>query len=200
MNLYSNVSQVVFYESNRFCETFGYRRVSGRWLWICLIFCVSVLIQSVCVCSWCTTVCSWWLLLSWPSSLCAWSSSWRHTCASWRHWSAPDRSVSQWCTKAEQKNCFQYCFTYKVSSLLKYNEYVLSLQLFGWIGEKFKQHTVVFAVLAIMAIQGMTNLQAQWAIIGEFSNLPQEELLDWIQENTRPSEWPCLISSLPSKQ
>ncbi|CAI5661906.1 unnamed protein product [Oreochromis niloticus] len=64
---------------------------------------------------------------------------------------------------------------------------ICSRQLFGWIGEKFKQHTVVFAVLAIMAIQGMTNLQAQWAIIGEFSNLPQEELLDWIQENTRPN-------------
>ncbi|XP_042079889.1 dpy-19-like 1, like [Haplochromis burtoni] len=64
---------------------------------------------------------------------------------------------------------------------------ICSRQLFGWIGEKFKQHTVVFAVLAIMAIQGMTNLQAQWAIIGEFSNLPQEELLDWVQENTRPN-------------
>lgn len=102
--------------------------------------------------------------------------------------------------KTKQRNSFWYCFTYKVSSLHKYNEHVLSLQLFGWIGEKFKQHTVVFAVLAIMAIQGMTNLQAQWAIIGEFSNLPQEELLDWIQENTRPSEWPCLLSSLPSKR
>uniref|UniRef100_A0A3Q0TE32 Dpy-19-like 1, like (H. sapiens) n=1 Tax=Amphilophus citrinellus TaxID=61819 RepID=A0A3Q0TE32_AMPCI len=64
---------------------------------------------------------------------------------------------------------------------------ICSRQLFGWIGEKFKHQTVVFAVMAIMAIQGMTNLQAQWAIIGEFSNLPQEELLDWIQENTRPN-------------
>lgn len=62
------------------------------------------------------------------------------------------------------------------------------LQLFGWIGEKFKHQTVVFAVMAIMAVQGMSNLQAQWTIIGEFSNLPQEELLDWIQGNTRPSE------------
>lgn len=39
-----------------------------------------------------------------------------------------------------------------------------------------------------MAVQGVANLQAQWAIIGEFSNLPQEELLDWILENTEPSE------------
>lgn len=42
--------------------------------------------------------------------------------------------------------------------------------------------------MALMAVQGVANLQAQWAIIGEFSNLPQEELLDWIQENTRPGE------------
>ncbi|KAM9724348.1 dpy-19-like 1, like [Menidia menidia] len=63
---------------------------------------------------------------------------------------------------------------------------VCSKQLFGWIGEKLKHQMVVFALLAMMAVQGVANLQAQWAIIGEFSNLPQEELLDWIQENTRP--------------
>lgn len=40
--------------------------------------------------------------------------------------------------------------------------------------------------MALMAVQGVVNLQTQWAIIGEFSNLPQEELLDWIQENTPP--------------
>lgn len=62
------------------------------------------------------------------------------------------------------------------------------LQLFSWIGEKFKHQVAVFAVMAIMAVQGVANLQAQWAIIGEFSNLPQEELLDWIQDNTRPGE------------
>ncbi|TKS82680.1 putative C-mannosyltransferase DPY19L1 [Collichthys lucidus] len=63
---------------------------------------------------------------------------------------------------------------------------ICSKQLFGWIGEKLKHQTAVFAVIAIMAVQGVANLQAQWAIIGEFSNLPQEELLDWIQDNTRP--------------
>lgn len=62
-------------------------------------------------------------------------------------------------------------------------------QLFGWIGERFKHQVVVFAVMALMAVQGVVNLQTQWAIIGEFSNLPQEELLDWIQENTRPGGW-----------
>lgn len=60
-----------------------------------------------------------------------------------------------------------------------------SCQLFGWVGEKVKHQAVVVLVVAMMAVQGVANLQAQWAIIGEFSNLPQEELLDWIQENTR---------------
>ncbi|XP_074509068.1 dpy-19-like 1, like [Sebastes fasciatus] len=63
---------------------------------------------------------------------------------------------------------------------------ICSKQLFGWVGERFKHQVAVFAVMAIMAIQGVANLQAQWGIIGEFSNLPQEELLDWIQDNTRP--------------
>ncbi|XP_056142073.1 dpy-19-like 1, like [Lampris incognitus] len=63
---------------------------------------------------------------------------------------------------------------------------VCSKQLFGWIGEKSKLQMVVFAIMSVMAIQGVANLQAQWGIIGEFSNLPQEELLDWIQDNTHP--------------
>ncbi|XP_035463964.1 dpy-19-like 1, like isoform X2 [Scophthalmus maximus] len=63
---------------------------------------------------------------------------------------------------------------------------ICSKQVFGWIGEKCKNQIVVFAVMAVMAVQGLANLQAQWAIIGEFSNLPQEELLDWIQDNTGP--------------
>uniref|UniRef100_A0A3Q3W5L4 Uncharacterized protein n=1 Tax=Mola mola TaxID=94237 RepID=A0A3Q3W5L4_MOLML len=63
---------------------------------------------------------------------------------------------------------------------------VCSKQLFGWIEEKSKNLIMVFALMALMAIQGVANLQAQWAIIGEFSNLPQEELLEWVEENTQP--------------
>ncbi|XP_066499921.1 dpy-19-like 1, like isoform X2 [Hoplias malabaricus] len=59
-----------------------------------------------------------------------------------------------------------------------------SKQLFSWIGEKWKHHTLVFALLSIMAFHGMANLQSQWSIMGEFSNLPQEDLLEWIKENT----------------
>ncbi|XP_040021503.1 dpy-19-like 1, like [Gasterosteus aculeatus] len=63
---------------------------------------------------------------------------------------------------------------------------ICSKQLFGWIGEKLKHQLAVFVVMAVMAVYGVANLRAQWGIIGEFSNLPQEELLDWIQDNTRP--------------
>ncbi|XP_062320745.1 dpy-19-like 1, like [Osmerus eperlanus] len=63
---------------------------------------------------------------------------------------------------------------------------ICSKQLFGWIGEKFKLQMMVFAVLSIMAMQGAANLQAQWGIMGEFSNLPQEQMLDWIRDNTQP--------------
>uniref|UniRef100_A0AAZ3Q272 C-mannosyltransferase DPY19L1 n=1 Tax=Oncorhynchus tshawytscha TaxID=74940 RepID=A0AAZ3Q272_ONCTS len=64
---------------------------------------------------------------------------------------------------------------------------ICSKQLFGWIGEKFKLHVMVFGILSIMAMQGAANLQAQWGIMGEFSNLPQEQLLDWIRDNTPPN-------------
>lgn len=47
---------------------------------------------------------------------------------------------------------------------------------------------VVFAVLAAMSIQGSANLQTQWNIVGEFSNLPQEELIEWIKYSTKPGK------------
>ncbi|KAM7176766.1 protein C-mannosyl-transferase DPY19L1 [Macrochelys suwanniensis] len=62
---------------------------------------------------------------------------------------------------------------------------VCSKQLFGWLFGKIQPKTLVFAILAIMAIEGSVNLQNQWNIMGEFSNLPQEELLEWIKSSTR---------------
>ncbi|XP_053323672.1 probable C-mannosyltransferase DPY19L1 [Spea bombifrons] len=60
-----------------------------------------------------------------------------------------------------------------------------SRQLFGWIFNRFQPHLFLFAMMALMTIQGFTNLQNEWNIKGEFSNLPQEELLEWIQTNTK---------------
>uniref|UniRef100_A0A8C9TX47 Dpy-19-like 1, like (H. sapiens) n=1 Tax=Scleropages formosus TaxID=113540 RepID=A0A8C9TX47_SCLFO len=63
---------------------------------------------------------------------------------------------------------------------------ICSRQLFGWLTERYKHQVMVFAMFSMMAVQGVSNLQAQWNIMGEFSNLPQEELLQWIQDNTSP--------------
>ncbi|TRZ25071.1 hypothetical protein HGM15179_002088 [Zosterops borbonicus] len=62
---------------------------------------------------------------------------------------------------------------------------VCSKQLFGWLSYKIQPKTLVFAILALMTIEGSANLRTQWNIMGEFSNLPQEELLEWIKVNTR---------------
>ncbi|KAG7318084.1 hypothetical protein KOW79_019119 [Hemibagrus wyckioides] len=62
-----------------------------------------------------------------------------------------------------------------------------SRQLFGWVGEKMKQYAAVVIIVSIMAVQGVANLQQQWSIMGEFSNLPQEDLLEWIKVNTPPN-------------
>ncbi|KAI1242932.1 hypothetical protein IHE44_0000493 [Lamprotornis superbus] len=62
---------------------------------------------------------------------------------------------------------------------------VCSKQLFGWLFSKIQPKTLVFAILALMTIEGSANLRTQWNIMGEFSNLPQEELLEWIKVNTR---------------
>lgn len=63
---------------------------------------------------------------------------------------------------------------------------ICSRQLFGWLFGKVHPGAVVFAVLAAMSIQGSANLQTQWNIVGEFSNLPQEELIEWIRYSTKP--------------
>ncbi|XP_029445629.1 probable C-mannosyltransferase DPY19L1 isoform X2 [Rhinatrema bivittatum] len=64
---------------------------------------------------------------------------------------------------------------------------ICSKQLFGWLFNKFHPQTIIFTILALMMIQGSSNLQTQWNVMGQFSNLPQEELLGWIKVNTRPN-------------
>ncbi|XP_039192732.1 probable C-mannosyltransferase DPY19L1 isoform X3 [Crotalus tigris] len=59
-------------------------------------------------------------------------------------------------------------------------------ELFGWVFYKIQPGTLVLTILAMMAFEGIANLQKEWSIVGEFSNLPQEELLLWIKANTKP--------------
>lgn len=68
------------------------------------------------------------------------------------------------------------------------NVFLIWFQLFGWLFCKVHPGAVVFAVLAAMSIQGSANLQTQWNIVGEFSNLPQEELIEWIKYSTKPGK------------
>ncbi|XP_014641301.1 PREDICTED: probable C-mannosyltransferase DPY19L2 isoform X2 [Ceratotherium simum simum] len=70
--------------------------------------------------------------------------------------------------------------TYLRKQLLEHGE------LFGWLFYRVRFENVIFSILTVMSIQGFANLRNQWSIIGEFNNLPQEELIQWIKYNTRP--------------
>ncbi|KAM6958843.1 dpy-19-like 1, like [Aplochiton taeniatus] len=59
-----------------------------------------------------------------------------------------------------------------------------SKQLFGWVGDCFRNRMAVFGILSVMAIHGLSNLQAQLALKSEFSDHSQEQLLEWIDANT----------------
>ncbi|KAM5273568.1 putative C-mannosyltransferase DPY19L2 [Ctenodactylus gundi] len=63
---------------------------------------------------------------------------------------------------------------------------ICSRQLFGWLFCRVTPKTVIFGLLVLMSIQGCTNLQEQWSIKEEFTNMPQEELIQWIKYTTRP--------------
>lgn len=62
----------------------------------------------------------------------------------------------------------------------------LSFQLFGWLFYRVRFENVIFGLLTVMSLQGFVNLRSQWSILGEFNNMPQEELIEWIKYNTRP--------------
>ncbi|KAM9308244.1 protein C-mannosyl-transferase DPY19L1 [Gastrophryne carolinensis] len=63
---------------------------------------------------------------------------------------------------------------------------ICSKLLFKWIPSRVHQPLVIL-LLALMSIQGIVNIQSQLNIKGEFSNVAQEELLEWINFNTKPN-------------
>ncbi|XP_032339616.1 probable C-mannosyltransferase DPY19L2 isoform X2 [Camelus ferus] len=63
---------------------------------------------------------------------------------------------------------------------------ICSRRLFGWLFCRVRFENFIFGILTVMSLQGCANLHNQWSIIGEFNNLPQEELIQWIKYNTRP--------------
>ncbi|XP_068094395.1 protein C-mannosyl-transferase DPY19L1-like [Hyperolius riggenbachi] len=59
-------------------------------------------------------------------------------------------------------------------------------QLFRGMFNRANCQMVIF-ILALMSIQGISNMQNQLHIKGEFSNIAQEELLEWINFRTEPN-------------
>lgn len=47
---------------------------------------------------------------------------------------------------------------------------------------------LLVALLATMGVAGYANLKHQWGIIGEFSNYPLEEMVEWIKSSTPKGE------------
>ncbi|XP_071966194.1 protein C-mannosyl-transferase DPY19L1-like isoform X3 [Antedon mediterranea] len=59
-----------------------------------------------------------------------------------------------------------------------------SKQLFSFLGTRTRQYSIVILLIALMGVSGISQLRSQWNIKGEFSNGPQEELLEWIIAKT----------------
>lgn len=59
-----------------------------------------------------------------------------------------------------------------------------SRELFSWVGSRERQLAIIVLVLGGMSVQGVQNLQHQWSIMGEYSNYPLEDLVEWIQAKT----------------
>ncbi|XP_077978048.1 protein C-mannosyl-transferase DPY19L1-like [Glandiceps talaboti] len=71
--------------------------------------------------------------------------------------------------------------------LCLFTSLLASQQFFGFIGDKTRHYAILAVLVAGMSVQGVANLQHQWGIRGEYSNQPQEVLLEWINANTSPT-------------
>jgi len=61
-------------------------------------------------------------------------------------------------------------------------------QLFDWVGSTYRHNAIVAIVIAMMSVQGISNLQYQWGISGQYLNIPMEQLFDWVNKTTPPGE------------
>ena len=50
--------------------------------------------------------------------------------------------------------------------------------------------------MAGASVQGCANLSHQWNIIGEFSNVPQEQLVEWINTQTQAGRYSIPLPSV----
>jgi len=63
--------------------------------------------------------------------------------------------------------------------------------LFSWVGDVRRHYSLLAVLLALMSVEGWSNLQHQWNIAGEYQNVPTEQLMEWINEHTLPREFIC---------
>lgn len=66
--------------------------------------------------------------------------------------------------------------------------YVHVCQLFSWVGDARRHYMCLAVIIGLMSVEGWSNLQTQWNIVGEYQNVPTEQLMDWISEKTLHSE------------
>jgi len=55
---------------------------------------------------------------------------------------------------------------------------------------------VLAVIVGLMSVEGWSNLQRQWNIAGEYQNVPTEQLMNWINENTLPRQFTISLSAL----
>ncbi|CAG5129453.1 unnamed protein product, partial [Candidula unifasciata] len=71
--------------------------------------------------------------------------------------------------------------------LCLYSSLLVSPRIFGELRARPNIHAAaLILLLASMAWQGKANIDKQRGIIGEFSNVQQEELIEWINNHTPP--------------
>ena len=65
---------------------------------------------------------------------------------------------------------------------------IIIFQLLRWFGSRTRHQFVLAVIIAMAAVQGVKNIYDEQAILGEFSNIDMERLVEWITKNTKEGE------------
>lgn len=95
----------------------------------------------------------------------------------------------EWLDEALHSIVLFTCLIYRAIAQCNNRFTELCLQFFGWLGGREKHYAILTVLVACMSYQGIANLKHQWSIMGEFSNMQQEELVEWIKAKTPTSNY-----------